>query len=106
MADNTQPGGAKLSKAAIANLTQKISDIRTSRYKDDIKPEAQVWFDAIQEQHGNPPPTSARPTAQSAAGQQSANTPVTQPQTQQTNQPPTQPQNNQGDSGTLDINHD
>ena len=105
MADNTQPGGAKLSEAAIANLTQKISDIRVSRYKDDIKPEAQVLFDEIQKQHGNPPPTSARPTAQSAAGQQSANTPVTQPQTQQTNQPPTQPQNNQGDSGTLDINH-
>jgi hypothetical protein len=47
MATGTHKSGVTLDQKEISNLKDKITDLRTSRYKDDIKPEAKQWHDSI-----------------------------------------------------------
>ena len=47
MATGTHASGVTLDPPEINNLKQKIADLRLSRYKDDVKPQAKAWHDNI-----------------------------------------------------------
>jgi len=47
MATGTHASGVRLDQSQIINLKAKIGDLRVSRYKDDVKPEAKTWHDDI-----------------------------------------------------------
>ena len=47
MAQGTHSSGLRLDDTELANLNSKIEELRNSRYKDDVKPEAKQWHDKI-----------------------------------------------------------
>lgn len=63
MAIGTHPSGIKLDDAELANLNEKIEAIKSSRYRDDVKPEAQGLFEDIKVEYQKVASSSATPAS-------------------------------------------
>jgi hypothetical protein len=68
MAKGTHPSGIKLNEAELTNLNEKIEAIKSSRYKDDVKPEAQALLEEIKVEYRNTTTGSAAPAAGPTSG--------------------------------------